>query len=292
MIDELASSKFPAFVLSLKSNFRGKGLITKLTELNLDVNIVWGLEINEFEDEFLKSLIDMRKSKYILRRGLSLGELSCALGHLQMYEEFLLTNKEWGLFLEDDALIQTSFDALLINLPISMPPTIVTLASARDQRFEPQPFPFLKSELNLGVGHRFRKCAVAPVLAHAYLMNRSGAVEAAHALRGRRIYSPADFPFQFRNRLSFYASEDGYVITDNQLSTLDADRLEEITRGKRGKWRAKVERRSRVIFDNSGFGVLLAKLLGLSARDYAQERIKSRWEYKKYLRGNSEKFIR
>jgi hypothetical protein len=279
-------------VLGLKSRFRGEELVANLIDQNLEVNVTWGIEVDEFEPEYLDSLIDQRKARYILGRRLSYGELSCALGHFEMYEKFLLTNKEWGLFFEDDAVVRNRFDATLDYLPSGLSPTILSLTSAQDERFEPRPFPFLKSELNFGEGYRFRKCAISPVLAHAYLMNRSGAIAATHSLRSQRIYSPADFPFQFRNDFSFFASEVGYVTAGNLASILDADRQTEISAENRRKWNEKYKRRFRVICDYSGIGVVFAKVLGLSARDYFNERVKLRSEYKKFLRGNSEKFFR
>lgn len=292
MIDGALNSGISAFVLGLKSHFRGEDLVTQLADSEIGVKIVWGLEVDKFEKNFLNSLMDNCKSRYILGRRLSFGEVSCALGHLEMYEEFLLTNKEWGLFLEDDAIVQSSFDAVLENLPNDLPPSIISLTSAQDERFEPRPFPFLVNELKFGDGYIFRQCAIAPVLAHAYLMNRVGAFRATHLLRGKKIYSPADFPFQFRNHFDFYVSDGGYVISGVYPSTLDEDRLTEIVKGKRFKWKIKLKRNARVLFDYSGIGVVFARVIGLSVRDYVDERIHIRGEYKKFLRGDSKKFIR
>jgi hypothetical protein len=282
----------PAFVLGLKSNFRGEGLVARLIDLKLNVRIVWGIEVDKFEKSYLNSLLDNRKSKYILGRRMSFGELSCAIGHLEMYEEFLLTNQEWGLFLEDDAIVGNDFDKVLKNLPAGLEATVLSLASAKDPRFEPQPFPFFESNLKIGEENVFRLCAIAPVLAHAYFMNRSGAIQATHSLRGRKIYSPADFPFEFRNHINFYVSDSGYVSTNDCPSMLDSSRLKEIGSHNLGKLHQKVKRNLRVIGDYSGLGVVFAKLLGLSARHYALERIKMRWEYKKFLKNSSIKYFR
>jgi GR25 family glycosyltransferase involved in LPS biosynthesis len=292
MTDGEVNSGISAFVLGLKSQFRGKDLVTQLADSKVDVKIVWGLEVDKFEKNFLNSLVDNRKSRYILGRRLSFGEVSCALGHLEMYEEFLLTNKEWGLFLEDDAIVETSFEAVLKNLPNDLPPSIISLTSAQDERFEPRPFPFLVNELRFGDDYIFRQCAIAPVLAHAYLMNRVGALRATHLLRGKKIYSPADFPFQFRNHFDFYVSDGGYVISGVYPSTLEEDRLTEIVKGKQSNWKINLKRKARVLFDYSGMGVFVARIIGLSARDYVDERIHLRGEYKKFLKGDSKKFTR
>ena len=284
----------PLFVLGVRSNYRGKLLESQLQNLGLQYKNIWGIEISDFDTQFLESMLDSRKSKFLRGRRLTHGELSCSLGHLEMYEEFLLTHKQWGFFLEDDISLNPDFDLLnLINsLPDELPPTIVTLASSASKNFAPRPFPFLERRLLFSKSIEFRQCAVAPVGAYAYFMNRPAAQIATHELRSRRVFSVADFPFQFRNKVDFFASQLEFVATGNEASLLEAERGALPKRDRHMAWRKNLNRRFRVLFDYSGLGLVMAKYLGLSGRDYFKEFISLRREYKRFYKGKSSKFFR
>jgi hypothetical protein len=123
-------------------------------------------------------------------------------------------------------------------------------------------------------------------------MNRTGAIRAAHSLRSRKIYTPADFPFEFRNIINFYASDRDFVFLEDQRSILEEGRSMARKENKVRPVGRNFTRRFRALWDYSGLGVLYAKKLGLSATFYYDEKVKFRKEYKKFLNGNSSKFIR
>ena len=294
MTDIFNNQLVPFFVLGVRSNYRGNLLESQLKNLGVVYKNVWGLEVSDFDTEFLESLMNKKKSKFLRGRGLTYGELSCSLGHLEMYEEFLLTNKNWGFFLEDDTTLDQSFDVhkLINSLPQNMPPTILSLANSANEDFEPRPFPFLERQLIIAETIEFRQCGVAPVGAYAYLMNRPAAQIATHELRSRRVYSVADFPFQFRNLVNFFASQSDFVVTGKQPSLLDEARVELTQRDRYRKWHYNLNRRLRVLFDYSGIGILVAKHLDLSGRAYVNEFVFLRAEYKRFCKGKSSKFVR
>jgi GR25 family glycosyltransferase involved in LPS biosynthesis len=290
----LGARLVPFFILGVRSNYRGNPLEAQLKNLGIDFKNIWGLEVSDFDAEFLESLMDNRKSKFLRGRSLTYGELSCSLGHLEMYEEFLLTGQNWGFFLEDDTTLNPSFDVhkLIKSLPDNLPPSIVSLANSSNEEFAPRPFPFLEKRLILADSIEFRQCGVAPVGAYAYLMNRRAAQVAVHELRSRRVYSAADFPFQFRNLVDFFVSRFDFMVTGTQPSLLDEARVA-LTQGESYKrWRNNLSRRLRVLLDYSGVGILTAKYLGLSGRAYVNENIRLRTEYKKFCKGKSSKFVR
>jgi len=283
------------FILGLRRNFRGNELVQQLRSFKFDFKVIWGLEVSEFNNSFLDSMLDQSKSKLILGRKMSYGELSCALGHLEMYENFILTGKPWGLFLEDDSKILPSIEDVLLKLPNDLSPSVILLMSclgADFRSFNPYPFPFVKHELELSDSIKFIKCATHPVGAYAYLMNRSAALLAVHNLRGRKIFSPADFPFQFRNLVSFYVSKNDYVVHGDYTSLLEEGRSNIQNMSVSNNLRKNLGRRLRVLWDYSGFGLIYAKYLGLSGRDYFSEFIIFRARYKKFRKGSSSKFIR
>ena len=282
-------SSLSAYVLGLKSNFRGNRLLEDLAGLGVAARVVWGLDVSLFTPEYLDSLIDQDKCKLILGRRLSHFELSCALGHLEMYEEFLRAESDWGLFLEDDANLKPEFPGLLSRISNLNSPVVLSLASSRDVRFEPRPFPFHKDSPNDSSFKDFFLCAIPPVLAHGYLMNRPAAQIAVHTLRGKKIYSPADFPFEFRNLVPFFASETEYVGIRDTKSNIEESRVGTYSIKINNTTRETITRRTRVLIDYSGLGVLKARKMGISGRFYYHEKVRLRKFYKKYRKNISRK---
>jgi GR25 family glycosyltransferase involved in LPS biosynthesis len=280
-----------AYVLGLKNKFRGAVLINDLSTLGLGPKIIWGLDVNDFEIEFLEGMIDQNKCRVILGRELSYSELSCALGHLEMYEEFLSDGPEWGVFLEDDARLGDEFFLLISQAPSLLAPAVLSLASFKDPRFEPRPFPLLRENLDDLAFANFFKCAIPPVLAHGYLMNRTAALIAVHTLRGKKIFTPADFPFDFRNSVSFYVSETEYVGVRQIPSTIEASRVLSLTEKHPNKLIENFKRRLRVLIDYSGWGVLRARKIGISGKFYYREKVILRQAYKRFRKQRSSEFL-
>ena len=267
----------------------------QLRSFQFDFKVVWGLEVSEFSNSFLDSMLDQSKSELTLGRKMSYGELSCALGHLEMYENFILTGKPWGLFLEDDSKILPGIQDVLLELPNEPSPSIILLMSylGTDWRsVNVYPFPFVKHELKLTDTIKFIKCATHPVGAYAYLMNRSAALVAVHHLRGRKIYSPADFPFQYRNKINFFASNNDYVVHGDHTSALEEGRRNILNMNVASILQKNLSRRLHVLWNYSGLGLIHAIYLGVSGRDYLSEFIIFRARYKKFRKGDSSKFIR
>ena len=295
MTDNIIQDNVAIFILGLRRNFRGNNLLQQLRVLQLDFKIIWGLEVTSFNDSFLDSMLDQSKSKFILGRKMSYGELSCALGHLEMYENFIRTEKPWGLFLEDDAKILPGIEDILLKLPNKLSPSIILLTSYLSEwsrTFNLYPFPFLRNELKLSDSIQFKQCAIHPVGAHAYLMNRSAALVAVHHLRGRKIFSPADFPFQFRNLVNFFVPKSDYGVQNNYISLLEEGRSSIQNMHTPNNLQKNLTRRVRMLWDYSGLGLIHAKCLGLSVRAYFSEAVVFRSRYKKFRKGDSSKFTR
>jgi GR25 family glycosyltransferase involved in LPS biosynthesis len=279
------SDYYSAYVLSLRSRFRGQELVEFLGCLNFRHKLVWGFETAEFAPDFFENLVDQRKAKFLLGRELSFPEVSCALGHFEMYEEFLSSNSEWGLFLEDDSGLKSNIESLLNNLVTVSEPIVLTLSSMSQKTFGPQPFPLDGHPNPLSWMPGFQKCLIPPTGAFAYLLNRKSAQIAVHTLRGKKIYCPADFPFEFRNLVQFYASREVFVDYEEKdgQSTIEPDRVRtyKITSPKSSL--GNFQRRLRVVFDYCGLGIAWAKHIGLSGRLYRKEKILQRRRYKKFL---------
>ena len=283
-------SQVSVYVLGLKDRFRGRDLIQQLGDLHLNPKIVWGIDKEYFGPDFLKSLVDQRKARLILGRELSLSEVSCALGHFEMYEEFLNSSSEWGLFLEDDIIIDSAIEKLLGSLTDQVQPIVLTLSCSLHERFGPKPFPFSSDPLPLPWLPGFKHCLIPPIGAFAYLLNRSAAEIAVHNLRGKKVFAPADFPFEFKHLVNFYASEYTYADLRNVESTIESDRLLKYRITPLDSMSGKIQRRLRVIFDYSGLGIFWAKHVGLSGRFYLNEKVIWRERYKRFRKQPLSKF--
>ncbi len=273
------------YVLSLRSRFRGEELVQFLEKSKLSHKLVWGLEVAQFDSDFFENLVDQRKARLLLGRELSFSEVSCALGHFEMYEEFLASKSEWGLFLEDDSMLKSNIESLLNNLVTVDEPIVLTLSSMSQKTFGPQPFPVDDNPAPLPWMPGFHKCLIPPIGAFAYLLNRKSAEIAVHTLRGKKIHTPADFPFEFRNQVQFFASRDVFVFYDEKegQSIINPDRIRTYKARASTSTIANFQRRLRVVFDYCGLGILWAKHIGLSGRFYRKEKIIQRNRYKKFL---------
>jgi hypothetical protein len=78
----------------------------------------------------------------------------------------------------------------------------------------------------------------------------------------------------------------------NSTSLLNEGRINIQNMSVSNNLRKNLNRRLRVLWDYSGFGLIYAKYLGLSGTDYFSEFIIFRARYKKFRKGSSSKFIR
>jgi hypothetical protein len=162
-----------------------------------------------------------------------------------MYETFLNSGKEVGLFFEEDADFDEKIEAILeIEYPLEEP-AILQIGGYLDSNLLPKPFPATFPKF----GEAFRnvsgvlRCLQYPVYAHGYLMNRAAAVEAVHLMRSRKINSPADFPFVWRSSLPFYITVNKFVWQRETQSSIEGTRsILERNRGVSGVVKRRIMR--------------------------------------------------
>lgn len=259
-------------VLGLKTNFRGEELVRKVETLGLSPEIIWGIPAEEIGFERLLNYADQRQARYITGRDLTAHEISCALGHLEMYESFLNSGKAFALFMEEDADFDVNIEQILeIEFPQN-DSVILQIGGLLDPQLLPNPFPatFPKT------GEAFRnvngilRCLQHPVYAHGYIMNRAAALEAVHLMRGRKINSPADFPFVWRSSIPFYITVKPIVWQREGASSIEGDRnILEKNRGVSSVF----ERRLRRVAALSPFSLYRGWKLGLSGRAVVREKL-------------------
>jgi len=259
-------------ILGLQSNFRGQELARKVEALGITPVVTWGIPVAEVGIERLLNYANQEQARFITGRDLTVQEISCALGHLEMYESFLNSNKPFALFMEEDADFDENIkDILEIEYP-QVEPVILHIGGYLDPHLLPNPFPatFPKA------GDAFRnvkgilQCLQYPVYAHGYLMNRAAALEAVHLMRSRKINSPADFPFVWRSSIPFYITVRQIVWQRNSPSSIEGNRsvLENNRRVS-----TNLERRLRRMAALSPFHLYAGWKLGLSGRAVVREKV-------------------
>jgi glycosyl transferase family 25 len=259
-------------ILGLKSNFRGERLVNKVKALGITPEVTWGIPVAEIGVDRLLNYVNQEQARYISGRALTLQEISCALGHLEMYESFLISDKQFALFLEDDA----DFDGKLIELLkidfSQKKPAVLQLAGYFSDKTMPFPFPVVFPKHREMFRHTsgILRCVRYPVGAFGYLMNRSAALKAVHLMRGRKINSPADFPFSWRTIIPFYITTEEIVWHNSTESNIESERSAlEWEKGLPSKF----ERRLKLISSLSPIFLLRGKRLGLSGNAIIREKI-------------------
>jgi GR25 family glycosyltransferase involved in LPS biosynthesis len=259
-------------ILGLKSNFRGDELLRKIQALGIPPEIVWGIQVDEIGNDRLLNYASQEQARFIMGRNLTVQEISCALGHLEMYEVFLNSGKDFALFLEDDADFDDNIEEILgIEFPRDRP-AILQLGGYLDPQLLPKPFPATFPN----AGDVFRacrgilRCLQYPVYAHGYMMNKEAALLAVHLMRGRKINSPADFPFVWRSSIPFYITVKQIVWQRESVSNIQNNRsVLEIDLRVSGS----LERRLQRLFALNPLFLLHGRRMGLSGNAIVREKV-------------------
>jgi GR25 family glycosyltransferase involved in LPS biosynthesis len=230
------------------------------------------MPVAEIGIERLLNYANQEQSRYITGRDLTAQEISCALGHLEMYETFLNSSKAFALFLEDDADFDERIEEVLeIEYPQNEP-VILQIGGYLDPKLLPKPFPanFPKAGEDFRNNRGILRCLQYPVYAHGYLMNRAAALTAVHLMRNRKINSPADFPFVWRSSIPFYITVSQIVWQRAGISNISVNRS--ILEKDRGV-STKFERRARSVYALSPLHLYQGWKLGLSGRTVIREKL-------------------
>ncbi|PVU65477.1 hypothetical protein C9E85_12585 [Plesiomonas shigelloides] len=109
---------FKTFVISLSdAKDRRNSIATQLKKINMDFEIVDAVDLrNE-----TSSIVDEMLSNYEVDtlRPMTRGEIGCSLSHKKAYGKIIDSNFDFGLILEDDALINESLCSVLNDLLVN-----------------------------------------------------------------------------------------------------------------------------------------------------------------------------
>lgn len=207
----------PVHVLGLAGSFRGSRLLADLRGYGLDPRHVIAIDAAVLTPAGLADIYDSDAARWVDRE-LTPAEAACAAGHLAMLESFLRTDAEWGLFLEDDAVLLRDPMPLARTLPAASPTPIVVHVQAAVPRG--------------GGARRVRRAAgvsiwtvpFAPDGTSGYLANRALARLATDAYRDHRVDSTADWPVRWRYDATFAVCEPPLVSHAGSDSAIEHDR--------------------------------------------------------------------
>ena len=194
-------SDYPVYILGLKENFRGHLLENHLAQMGFSASRVEGVpKAASLVNNYLTSSLTF--AKFSIRRPLTPGEVACFLGHQFMYSEFLASRAEWGVFLEDDAILTGNLKALTKNLKNSKHPIHLTLHGAPSLDIEVGEWNSSSDLLNLS-DSLSKRLITPPAGAFGYLMNRQAALLVVE--RGKLgLASIADWPYYWPTKIRNY----------------------------------------------------------------------------------------
>jgi len=224
MLEENSQYTPACFVLGIRSRFRGEELIADLESQGLAPRRVFGIDASVLNDQQLSGMVDQQASRMIPGRELSLGEVACALGHQEIYSQFLDGEEPWALILEDDAVLVEDIKCVVDQLSKFQNPTIVQLHGTRAG---PRGI-FLLGKITATKDNGLNsEIAIVRKLegtygAYGYLINRSAAEIVIRESEGQKIISYADWPFLWRNKVEFWETSTDFVKHSGK-SQIDSD---------------------------------------------------------------------
>ena len=199
------------WILGIKHKYRGSELESQLAESLFEFKNLWGVDaVNEnLEDTAEYKKIDLDFAKVLLGRNMSPGEIACAIGHLRIYQEFMETNLEWALILEDDARIIKKLDFLKSGLPRIQVPLIIGIHDGPGRRVKVREC----NETETRVSNILRtRLLELPYGNYGYLMNRT-LVEQIDFGNSLKFMSTQDWPYIWPKDFQYFVSNEVFVTT-------------------------------------------------------------------------------
>lgn len=215
--------KIPVYILGLQSRYRGKNLEDSLRLYGIEFEVCWGIDGKDPLHKFKVPQGVASVSKFLSRPIMSVGELSCAQGHFDIYRKFINSGANWALIFEDDAILTRDPNLVLEDLTEFPKSSLVTLHSF--SLGSEIPIKDLKSRHIIN----FQRYLEPHVTTSAYLISRAAAIRTLNRVTMGQISSRADWPIEMFPGIAFYRADHPIVFHDAsmELSTI-RDRLPEV----------------------------------------------------------------
>lgn len=184
---------FSTYVINLNSdNERLRVISENLNALNIEFKRVEAIDARGEEYSSFKQY-DAIAAKKMMGRELILGEIGCFLSHIRALTEFTSSNANYGLILEDDAVLPTDFESDLTK-------TLQWIENSYSQNWSYLHFGYSKAKFYTLIKDFGSKKLVAahyaPMGAFAILWTKAGAKE--FLANSARITAPFDNILQNR----------------------------------------------------------------------------------------------
>lgn len=104
----------PIFIISLKNSPRREFIAKRLSDLNLDFEFfdaVYGKDLSEEQLNQVDREFSM--TRFATRKPLTLGEIGCAMSHINLYHHIVNNKIEKAIILEDDAIVSQEFEKIV-----------------------------------------------------------------------------------------------------------------------------------------------------------------------------------
>ncbi|MEZ9947932.1 glycosyltransferase family 25 protein [Vibrio breoganii] len=171
------NNEIKIFVINLKKDRHKRSAIVKhLSSLQLAYEIIDAVDGRLLSDVQVENMTDVRLSKKLIGRGLTRGEVGCALSHLEIYKRVLNENLNYALILEDDVTVSDKifdFFDCLSNLPEKL--DVLLLGYYNNPNTEKKSTASFWGSMSIGKSYRCLRLIEKAYGTHGYIITNAGA---------------------------------------------------------------------------------------------------------------------
>lgn len=110
----IASTRYKIFVINMsESRERWLNISSQLDALNLPYERIEGIDASRLSSEELSKHYSYLKNKKLFPRPLLVGEIGCHISHITCWLEIVRQNLDFGVVLEDDAILSGRFSSAI-----------------------------------------------------------------------------------------------------------------------------------------------------------------------------------
>jgi len=183
---------------------RSKSLLIALKFQNIEFQISNGIVVSE--QDFLSQKFHIAKiAEKLCLRPISKGELGCALAHRLACENLIVSDKEFGIVFEDDAILQNEINFELIE-------RVLDTSEPRLLAIGWTPGYGVSAYINQNLPDKIFRAAVPTTGTYGYAINKA----AAKILGGgsQKVIDLPDYPINSFLRIKFFLIEPPIVSTN------------------------------------------------------------------------------
>jgi len=199
-----SKSKFLTQIISIDGEVRSRSLLIALKFQNIEFQISTGIVVSE--QDFLSQKFHIAKiAEKICLRPISKGELGCALAHRLACENLILSDKEFGIVFEDDAIINNEINFELIE-------RVLNTSEPRLLAIGWTPGYGVSANSNQKLPDNIFRAAIPTTGAYGYAINKA----AAKILGGgpQKVIDLPDYPINSFLKIRFFLIEPTIVSTN------------------------------------------------------------------------------